>query len=65
MCIIEMVNGFAVQGVSAAADPRNHDPEVGKRYAFENAFKHLWPLEGYLLRQRIFEAKDSDDATGD
>lgn len=55
VCVIEMVNGFAVQGVSAAADPRNHDDEVGKRYAFENAFKHIWQLEGYLLRERIFE----------
>lgn len=55
ICVIEMSNGFMVQGVSAAADPRNHNPEIGQRYAFENAFKQLWQLEGYLLRQKIFE----------
>jgi len=55
ICIIEMSNGFMVHGVSAAADPRNHVLEIGQRYAFENAFKNLWQLEGYLLRQRIIE----------
>lgn len=64
VCILEMSNGFAVQGVSAAADPRNHDPAIGERYAFENAFKQLWQLEGYLLRQRLFE-KDADAAIDD
>lgn len=53
ICILEMSNGFMVHGVSAAADPRNHDPEQGKRYAFDNAFKQLWQLEGYLLREQL------------
>lgn len=53
ICIIEMSNGFMVHGVSAAADPRNHKAEIGQRYAFENAFKQLWQLEGYLLRCKI------------
>lgn len=64
ICVIEMSNGFMTQGVSAAADPRNHDPEVGKRYAFENAFKPLWQLEGYLLRQRLFEKEQEADSRG-
>lgn len=55
ICVLEMSNGFMVHGVSAAADPRNHVAEIGQRYAFENAFKQLWQLEGYLLRQRITE----------
>jgi hypothetical protein len=55
ICIIEMQNGFVVHGVSAAADPRNHNPAVGIRYAYENAFKGLWQLEGYLLRQGLYE----------
>lgn len=53
MAIIEMGNGFMVHGVSAAADPRNHNADIGQRYAFENAFKQLWQLEGYLLREAI------------
>jgi hypothetical protein len=53
ICIITMGNGFMVVGVSAAASPANHDPLVGQRYAFDNAFKQLWQLEGYALRDRL------------
>lgn len=53
ICIITMSNGFMVHGVSAPASPSNFDPEVGKRYAYDNAFKQLWPLEGYLLRDKL------------
>ncbi len=53
ICILTMSNGFMVQGVSAPASATNFDVEVGKRYAFDNAFKQLWPLEGYLLREKL------------
>jgi len=53
ICILTMTNGFMVQGVSAPASAENFDAEVGKRYAFDNAFKQLWPLEGYLLREKL------------
>ena len=53
ICILTMTNGFMVQGVSAPASAANFDVEVGKRYAFDNAFKQLWPLEEYLLRQKL------------
>jgi len=53
IAIITMSNGFMVHGVSAPASPENFDPEVGKRYAFDNAFKQLWQLEGYLLREKL------------
>jgi len=55
IAILTMSNGFIVTGVSAPASPANFDAEVGKRYAFDNAFKQLWQLEGYLLRQKLFE----------
>lgn len=57
ICIIEMENGFMVQGVSAAADPRNHKQEIGESFAFNNALKQLWVLEGYLLRDSIYHAE--------
>lgn len=53
ICIITMKNGFMVNGVSAPASPANYDPAVGQRYAYDNAFKQLWPLEGYLLREQL------------
>lgn len=57
ICIITMVNGFMVNGQSAPADARNYDAEVGKTYAYDNAFKQLWVLEGYLLRERLYQEK--------
>lgn len=53
ICVITMKNGFITTGFSKSADPRNHDQEVGKRYAYDNAFKPLWQLEGYLLREQL------------
>lgn len=55
ICIITMMNGFMVLGKSAPADARNFDAEVGKRYAYEDAFKQLWQFEGYLLREKLSE----------
>lgn len=53
ICIITMKNGFMVHGVSAPASPDNFDRDVGQRYAYDNAFRQLWPLEGYLLREQL------------
>lgn len=55
VCIIEMRNGFFVIGNAAPADKRNHCYDIGERYAYENAFKQLWQLEGYLLREHLWE----------
>jgi Phage protein (N4 Gp49/phage Sf6 gene 66) family len=42
ICIIRMVNGFKVIGHSTPASPANYDSEVGKRYAYDNAFKQIY-----------------------
>jgi hypothetical protein len=60
VCAITMRNGFVVLGKSAPASPANFDQEVGKRYAYDDAFKQLWAFEGYLLRELL--AKDSEPA---
>jgi len=57
ICIIEMKNGFKATGKAAPASPENFDPEVGKRYAYEDAFRSLWPVEGYLLCELLHSAK--------
>lgn len=56
ICILVMQNGFTVIGKSAPASPENFDPEKGKRFAYEDAIKQLWPLEGYALRERLASA---------
>jgi hypothetical protein len=55
ICVITMKNGFFVVGKAAPADPQNYDIQVGMRYAYEDAFKQLWQLEGYLLREHLYE----------
>lgn len=53
ICILVMQNGFTVIGKSAPASPENFDVEKGQRFAYEDAIKQLWPLEGYALRERL------------
>jgi hypothetical protein len=55
ICQIRMNNGFVFLGHSTPASPLNYDAEIGQRYAYENAFKHIWTHEGYLLRERLSE----------
>jgi hypothetical protein len=52
-CIIVLKNGWMSTGFSAPADSANFDEEIGRHYSFEDAFKPLWKLEGYLLRERL------------
>jgi hypothetical protein len=54
ICILVMMNGFKFVGTSTPASPQNYDADVGKRYAFENAFKQIWTHEGYRLRQELY-----------
>ena len=54
-CILTLENGFTVTGESACASPENFDAEMGRNVAFENAREKIWQLEGYLLKQRLYE----------
>ena len=56
-CVITLKNGFTVTGESACASPENFDPEIGRKIARQNAVAKIWPLEGYLLKQRFNEEK--------
>lgn len=53
VCALKLRNGFIVTGESAAASPENFDEELGRKIARNNARNKLWPLEGYLLRERL------------
>lgn len=62
ICVIQMVNGFFQMGKAAPASPANFDPEVGKRYAYEDAFRGLWPLEGYALCEKLYQDQQAAKA---
>ncbi|WP_249543629.1 Gp49 family protein, partial [Escherichia coli] len=44
-----------VTGESACASPENFDAEIGRKVARKNAIEKIWPLEGYLLKQKLSE----------
>ena len=54
-CVIVLKNGFTVTGESACASPDNFDAEIGKKIAYQNAREKIWMLEGYLLKQKLYE----------
>lgn len=55
ICIITLKNGFTVIGTSAPASPENFSQEIGQKLAYQNAFKKLWPLFGFALKQHLYE----------
>ena len=57
ICQITLENGYTVIGKSAVVSMENFNIAEGEKYAFEDAVNQVWPLEGYLLTQRIFEGK--------
>ena len=55
VCVLTLENGFTVTGESACASPDNYNKEIGDRIARDNAKEKIWVLEGYLLKQKLFE----------
>lgn len=53
VCILVLDNGFTIVGKSAPASPENFDKDYGEKLAYEDAIRQLWPLEGYLLREKL------------
>ena len=54
VAVITLENGWMQEGFSACADPANFDEQIGKEMAINNAYDKIWPLEGYLLKERMF-----------
>jgi len=57
LCVLKMRNGFYVVGESAPASPANFDAELGRKFAYENAIRQLWKLEGYALREQLSQTE--------
>lgn len=52
-CVLVLKNGFTVTGESACASPENFDAEIGRKDCRDNAVNKIWPLGGYLLRDKL------------
>lgn len=63
VCILVMRNGFVIIGKSAPASPENFNAELGRKFAYEDAIRQLWPLMGYALRDRLAEQASMKEPT--
>jgi len=57
VCLLSLKNGFNVSGESACVSAENFDKELGEKIAFENAKDKIWQLEGYLLKEELFNQR--------
>lgn len=64
VCEITMKNGFTVRGESAIVDERYFDPDVAKKISYEDAFRKIWALEGYLLQEMLYLAAEKQSKNG-
>lgn len=53
ICALQMANGFMVVGKSAPASAANYDAALGRKFAYEDCIRQLWPLMGYALRDDL------------
>ncbi|MBB5051110.1 hypothetical protein HNQ36_001064 [Afipia massiliensis] len=53
VCLLVMKNGFTVIGKSAPASAENFNAELGRKFAYEDAIREIWPLMGFSLRDRL------------
>jgi hypothetical protein len=59
ICLVVMTNGFTVLGKSAPASPENFNVELGRKLAYEDALRQVWPLMAFALRERLSAAPHS------
>ncbi len=53
-CVLILKNGYKISGVNhSGVSPENHDTELGRKLAYEDARNKVWELEGYLLKEKL------------
>jgi hypothetical protein len=60
ICQLTLENGYTVIGKSACVSAENYNQALGEKFAFEDAVNAIWPLEGYLLKERLFREDRGD-----
>ena len=65
VCCLELHNGFTVTGESACASPENFDKELGGKIALQNAKAKVGAVEGYVLREWLFNNVDDSQPSWD
>lgn len=65
ICIVVLKNGYTIVGTSACASPENYNQELGRKIAYENCIRQIWPLMGFALRDKLSNATASKAAGSD
>jgi hypothetical protein len=60
IAVVTLDNGYTIIGQSAPADPANFDVTLGIKFSTEDAIGKIWPLEGYLLAEKLYVAKSGE-----
>jgi len=50
----QLRSGFTVMGISSVVNPKKFDIELGRQVCRKHALQQLWPLEGYVVQQKLF-----------
>lgn len=58
VCTITLWNGYSVRGEAACVNPANYNAEIGQRVSYDDAFRKLWPLYGFLLAEYNYLNRD-------
>ena len=56
ICQLKLENGYTVIGKSACVCIDNYNQAVGEKFAYEDAINAIWPLEGYLLQEKLYRS---------
>ena len=54
LCMLTLENGYTINGMSACVDASEFNMDIGRKIAFDDAFRQIWPLEGYLLAEKMY-----------
>jgi|SRR5262245_38813054 len=52
VCYIVTKSGFVVVGKTAPVDPDNFNAELGRKLAYDDAIRQLWPMFAFQHKQR-------------
>ena len=64
ICELTLRNGYTVRGDAAVVSRENFNQEIGRKISRENAFRQIGQLEGYLLQERLYLEKTSQEIFG-
>lgn len=53
IALVTLTTGYVIIGKSVPADPLNFDASLGQKFAYEDAIRQIWPMEAYLLRDKM------------